>query len=374
MRLPEFTKDLTIMKRETALGYRKILRALRMTKQPLKTNLLQSYNHLTMNKLQYILSFFILVSSALTSVGQNDTQGCEDHPLITRYPGSDLMWCEAQNFSEYKIAIGPQTGYKYIEKWIETEGKVYRNYYELKAERTLTEVYRNYLNSIKKEGFEILANGVFEERNVKKDIGGTTWLGTAYVPNPYPTSEGIKLHQGSSDTGGSCYIAAKMKRPGGNVYIIVGGHLYKSNYMVFMIDIVEESLMEDGLVSLDADAMGRDIDMYGKVAVYGIYFDFDKATLQPESKPALDEIASLLRARPKLSLYVVGHTDSKGSLTYNLTLAENRAKAVVDELVSKYSISRSRLEGHGVGPLVPVFTNRNDDGRAKNRRVELVEK
>jgi OOP family OmpA-OmpF porin len=326
-----------------------------------------------MNKLPIIITIFLaILSQSLTA--QNDARGCEDHPLITRYPGSVLTWCQEQNFAEYKIAVGPQTGYKNIDKWVDTEGKIYRQYYELQQDRTLTEVYRNYLNAIQKAGFEVLARGIFEERNVKKEVGGGTWLGTAYAPNSYPVNAGIKLHQGSSDAAGTCYIAAKLKRATGNVYVVIGGHTYSNDYFVFMIDVIEESAMDDGLVSLDADAMGRDIDQYGKVAIYGIFFDFDKATLKAESKPALEEISKLMKARPNLNLYVVGHTDSKGNLTYNLTLAEKRAKAVVEALVGQYGISRARLEGHGVGPLVPVFTNRQDAGRAKNRRVELVEK
>lgn len=325
-----------------------------------------------MNKFSITILFLLLGFSF--SLAQKDASGCEDHPLITRYPASILTWCEAQNFAEYKIATGPETGYRKIDDWIETEGKIYRRYYELNAERTLTEVYRNYLQAIEKAGFEVIAKGVFEERNVKKEVGGGSWLGTAYTPNPYPTNAGIKLHQGSSDSGGSCYIAAKLKRPGGTVYVVVGGHLYRHNEFVFLIDIIEEDEMEGGMVSLDADAMGRDIDLYGKVAIYGIHFDFDKATLKPESKPALDEIAKLLKARPQLNLYVVGHTDAKGTFAYNQKLSEDRANAVVEALVSQYSIARTRLEPHGVGLLVPVFTNKNDKGREKNRRVELVEK
>ena len=327
-----------------------------------------------MNQFRITSLLFITLFFYQFTFAQNDAKDCEDHPLITRYPGSALTWCQEQNFAEYKIAIGPQTGYRNIEKWIDTEGKIYRQYYELQQERTLTEVYRNYLNAIQKAGFEVLAQGVFEERNVQKEIGGGTWIGTAYAPNSYPTNVGVKLHMGSSDAGGTCYIAARLKRATGNVYVIIGGHTYRNNYFVFMIDVIEEEMMDDGMVSLDADAMGRDIDQYGKVAIYGIYFDFDKAIVKPESKPALDEISKLLKARPNLNLYVVGHTDSKGNLGYNLNLAENRAKAVVEALVSQYGISRSRLEAHGVGPLVPVFSNHQDAGQAKNRRVELVER
>lgn len=73
-----------------------------------------------------------------------------------------------------------------------------------------------------------------------------------------------------------------------------------------------------------------------------------------------------------LSVYVVGHTDSQGTFAHNRSLSENRANAVVDELSANYGVARSRLEGHGVGPLAPQASNNDDSGRAKNRRVVLV--
>ena len=103
-------------------------------------------------------------------------------------------------------------------------------------------------------------------------------------------------------------------------------------------------------------------------------FDFDKATLQPQSKAALDAIAQYLKANPVRIFYVVGHTDSRGTFAYNTKLSSDRAHAVVDELVKGYGIASTRLEPHGVGPLNPVSSNGSDAGRERNRRVELVEK
>ena len=110
----------------------------------------------------------------------------------------------------------------------------------------------------------------------------------------------------------------------------------------------------------------------GKAAVYGIYFDTGKAEIKPESEPALKEIAKLLQADPKLKLYVVGHTDNSGGLDYNMKLSKDRADAVVKALTGKYGIAASRLSAFGVGPLAPVASNQTEEGRAKNRRVELV--
>jgi outer membrane protein OmpA-like peptidoglycan-associated protein len=122
----------------------------------------------------------------------------------------------------------------------------------------------------------------------------------------------------------------------------------------------------------DAAALGSDIKSTGHVAVYGINFDTNKAVVRPDSKPALDEIAKLLKADAALKLKVVGHTDMVGTIEANMTLSQARAEAVVQALVGQYGIGASRLKGYGVGPLAPVASNENDDGRAKNRRVELV--
>jgi OOP family OmpA-OmpF porin len=125
-------------------------------------------------------------------------------------------------------------------------------------------------------------------------------------------------------------------------------------------------------VVADAAALGASIAATGKAAVYGIYFDTGKSVVKPESIPALDEITKLLKQNSGLALYVVGHTDYVGALDLNLKLSADRADAVVKALVAR-GIAASRLKGAGVGPYCPVASNRSEEGRAKNRRVELVE-
>ena len=120
--------------------------------------------------------------------------------------------------------------------------------------------------------------------------------------------------------------------------------------------------------------MAEEISASGRVAIYGIYFDFDKADLKPESKPTLDEIAKLLNELPELELVVVGHTDNVGSLDHNMALSKQRAAAVAAALVQDYGIPAQRLTSWGIGYLSPVASNQTDDGRALNRRVELVER
>jgi outer membrane protein OmpA-like peptidoglycan-associated protein len=125
-------------------------------------------------------------------------------------------------------------------------------------------------------------------------------------------------------------------------------------------------------VAANAESLAGSIRESGKAAVYGIYFDTGKADIKPASEPALAEIAKLLKADPKLKLYVVGHTDNAGPFGPNIKLSEERAAAVVKALVGKYGIVASRLTPFGDGPTAPVASNKSEEGRAKNRRVELV--
>ena len=110
----------------------------------------------------------------------------------------------------------------------------------------------------------------------------------------------------------------------------------------------------------------------GHVALYGILFDFDRDEVKPESAPTLAEIATLLRNDPALRLAVVGHTDAQGGADYNLDLSRRRADHVVAALVRGHGIDASRLQARGAGAGEPVASNDSEDGRAKNRRVELV--
>jgi outer membrane protein OmpA-like peptidoglycan-associated protein len=105
-----------------------------------------------------------------------------------------------------------------------------------------------------------------------------------------------------------------------------------------------------------------------------VFFDTGKADLQPESAAALTEVAELVRSDPSLKLYVVGHTDNVGSVSSNLDLATRRAAAVQKALTTQYAVPASALDGSfGAGPYAPVATNETEDGRAHNRRVELVQ-
>jgi outer membrane protein OmpA-like peptidoglycan-associated protein len=133
--------------------------------------------------------------------------------------------------------------------------------------------------------------------------------------------------------------------------------------------VTEKEMRQE--VTADASSLSDEISKSGHVAVYGIHFDTGKATIQPDSENALGEIAKLLQQDPELRLRVEGHTDSQGNAAANQTLSERRAQAVVAWLAA-HEVSASRLLAKGLGQTKPIADNSTEDGRAKNRRVELV--
>ena len=136
--------------------------------------------------------------------------------------------------------------------------------------------------------------------------------------------------------------------------------------------IIEKEAMKQE-VAIDAAAMASSIADTGSVAIYGINFDTASSVIKPDSGPAIDEIAKLLSENPTLKVYIVGHTDMVGDAASNVKLSQARAQSVITALVSKHGIAAARLIAFGNGPYAPVASNKTDDGRAKNRRVELVE-
>ena len=160
----------------------------------------------------------------------------------------------------------------------------------------------------------------------------------------------------------------KLVRDGREVWISAP---VSSNASYYEITMVEAEAMKQDVVA-NAAALSAGIKGEGRIAVYGIHFDSGKADIKPESAAALTEIVKLLQQNAALKLHVVGHTDNTGSAATNRALSEARAAAVVKALVAQ-GIATTRLDAFGAGPYCPVASNGTEDGKAKNRRVELVE-
>ncbi|MGB1262145.1 MAG: OmpA family protein [Cognaticolwellia sp.] len=303
-----------------------------------------------------------------------DIDGVVEHPMFKRYPGQVIAWQHIENYQPYKVAIGGVAGYRAIKDWIETEGRVTRTFYKYQGEdRSYSEVYKNFLEALKADGFEILGEGMSANRK-GVGIGSRQWMEVTFRANPTnKRGEVGTMFSGTSSSGGAGAIVAKKERAAGTVYVVVYVEQHAKDYIGTLIDIVEVEAPETGLVIVDGEAMGASLAEYGRVVLDGIVFDFDKATIKPESKEALAVIAQYLQSNASKNFYVVGHTDAKGSFNYNHKLSTERASAVVEALKKDYGIKASRLQAHGIGPLSPVFSNGSDAGQDKNRRVELVE-
>jgi len=177
------------------------------------------------------------------------------------------------------------------------------------------------------------------------------------------------------------YAAAELPDAGAHVSVLtftlkVGSNQYckaLNERTIAIVDIVEAKAREQLMVTVQASDMAKAIVDTGRVALYGIYFDFNKADVKPESEPTLEQIAKLLRDSSTRKLLVVGHTDNVGSFAFNTDLSQRRAAAVVTALVTRYGIGKDRLTPVGVAFASPVASNTTEEGRAKNRRVELVE-
>lgn len=154
---------------------------------------------------------------------------------------------------------------------------------------------------------------------------------------------------------------------GGDIYWI---KVYTDGIGNYTVSSIKEAPMNQDIV-MTVDAIKSNLDAEGKVSFYGIYFDTDKAVIKSESTPTLTNIASFLKANP-VNVYIVGHTDNAGNFDRNLALSKERAAAVVNELTSKYGVNKALVTAQGVASLAPVASNKTDNGKSKNRRVEIV--
>lgn len=304
-----------------------------------------------------------------------DIDDVVEHGLVSRFPGQDIRWQHIENYMPFRIPAGDVTGYRRIDDWIDTEGRITRTFYRYQGtDRTFSEVYLNYLEALQAQDFEIIGKGVSGDRR-GVGVGSRSWTEVYFRANP-PSKPGEvnSLLAGTSSSGGAGAIVARKERAAGTVYVVISVEQHAADYVGTLIDIVEVEAAETGLVVIDAEAIGAGLQEYGKVVLDGIVFDFDKATLRPESDAALEVIAGFLTDNPDKTFYVVGHTDAVGTFAYNAKLSADRAAAVVAALTSRYGIAPHRLEAHGVGPLSPEFSNEQEAGQEQNRRVELVER
>lgn len=162
-----------------------------------------------------IIWFLILSGLLAQGVLAQDVEGSQDHPVISRYPGSVIQWYMVDNYRPFRLPLGPVTGYRHIDKWIDTEGRVTRIYYALEGgKRTYSEVYKNYLDALKSAGMELLAEGMYDAGMRGGGVGSRAWLEVYYSENPFNSDGAVNnMARGTSTSGGAARSSPKRNAP-----------------------------------------------------------------------------------------------------------------------------------------------------------------
>jgi OmpA-OmpF porin, OOP family len=352
----------------------------------------------------------VLVASAIkgtdaladTTIPFNDIPGASDNPLLKRYDGSFIISYKQFAYTDFVAPLSPlkrsadkderdshnNRVYR-PEKQIELEGKLARIVYLLPEQRSPLEVLRNFGDVVAEAGGEVVFECKQEKCGGNPTEGSSGGGGDMSLMNVFFYPEQLEGSLNSheycalqTDIDDQRYFTAKMPTVGGDAYVTVHTFVVLTRFAsgctafngrsIALVHVYEPKAREKKMVLVDAANMAQSLSEQGSVSLYGILFDFDKADVKPESRPALDEIAKLMKADPNLAIIVVGHTDNKGSFDYNIDLSSRRALSVKNELMSAYGVNAERLMAAGAGMMAPVASNDNDEGRAKNRRVELV--
>ena len=267
-----------------------------------------------------LIGLCILITPCAT-LAQSDADGCSDSPLLTRLSGCTIAYCSKSDFDAAELQISlnkdPRTSH--------TEGRIEKLHYTCTGKSAL-QVRRNSEQALHAAGYTL-------------DFSGYD------VPEHYVTA-----HKGAQWV---AVVASEM-----------------SGDSTYDVTTVLTQAMQQEMTS-DASAWAAEIRQRGHAEVYGVEFDTGSATLKPESAKVLANVLSLLQAQADWKLRIEGNTDSTGTKSGNQSLSQQRSNAVV-EWLNQHGIAPARLTGVGLGDSKPIADNSTAEGRAKNRRVELV--
>jgi len=286
-----------------------------------------------------------------------------DHPLVGRYEGATLRDRAEEAFTAYPRIIGFESGTPLIEL---REGRLTRLAYDNPPGRSTLEVLRNYLAALQaRPGFRL-----DWECAGRADCGSTA---------PTPQGRGWNGVNGMNvGAGGDVrYATGQISTGTTEAYIAIGVTPRRTLVHVLEVAPMRTQMALPNVATPDpalpdAAILAAELARLGRVTLPGVFFDLDEHTLRPGTDAALTQVAGLLRSQPGLRLRVEGHTDSQGDDAYNLALSQRRAAEVRQALIERYGIDPARLAAQGLGEEQPVADNATPEGRARNRRVELV--
>lgn len=326
---------------------------------------------------------FTMVPTAMASDElPKDLPGSTDPALLKRFTGSTLIGYKVDSWDAVRIptsaAIDRSLQDKPFRDLVTIEGTRTRAVYLSPVDKSPLEVYRNHEQALMAAGFkkkfacEADCDSVYFSLGKLEITKGLAWS-KGSIPNiskgSYNPSSAVTFADGR-------LLVGVLPQGGVDNWVV----LYVSKavndatrYSQAFVQLVQPKAMQTGQVTvLKASDIQSSLRTDGKATFYGVYFDTGKAEVKPNSKAQLDEIGKMLKAQPTLQVFVVGHTDGQGALEANLQLSQQRAQAVVNALVQQQGIDARRLMARGVASLAPLASNSTDEGRARNRRVELV--
>ena len=314
--------------------------------------------------------FILFATTVSLQIQAADVAGSSDHPVVGRFSGSEIHGYKHYNFNEYEFAEGDvvrdeNDEFVYSQSSI-VEGEVTRIYYVAPAESSVAEVTRNYEKQLTKKGFKV----VYSCKGNSYECGYWASYMSNFKPGlvdyPYNMSENRLVTLKKTDPGGDIYVSVLVFNYSFDFYPD------RHNHPVIQLDVIEaEPLDDDQIEVVTAERIASEVTEQGRIAIYGIHFETGKSELEGDSLISIMQINEALQNKPDLNLHVVGHTDNQGTFDSNMQLSKDRANAVVKVLVG-LGVDAGRLTANGVASLAPVASNNTEDGRAKNRRVELV--
>lgn len=299
--------------------------------------------------------------------------GSSDYPNMPRITGTYIVGYDSKQFDQ-GVFITEMSGY--TPTLAQPEGKRTRIIYLGLEDQTTLQIQRNYEVAFADFGdYEEIWSCTGADCHINMPAG-VIWKESNRIPVSFRNSYSLYIMSG--DYRDPVYIYGTIMKDDSLFHISmfstfrVSGQTGIRNQPMIHLEILEIEDFEPTLTFVSADEMVSEIQRKGSVSLYGIQFEFDRAALTSESDKTIAEIAKALTSNPDLKVYVVGHTDSKGDYDYNLRLSGERADSVVQSLVSRHGITANRLRAVGVGPVAPVSENLSEDGRALNRRVDIV--
>ena len=305
--------------------------------------------------------FFTIVALFLVqSVFADDFK---DHSLVKPLGGSNISAQEISRLDEYKLALSGVEEKKIATQKL-LQGKVTKTVYQATEENSVFEIHNYLKDYFASNGFEL----IFE---IGKEQCNNSFSDKIYNLNPFRSdpnySVSIPLKNGHTNS--LRYLVWKAKKAAGVVYIncfITSGWAKFPSYRIDVIEVASEAPAEV------SDNVKSEIATNGKSVSYAIKFAEGEASLSESSISALKPYAELLASSSSLRLFVVDHCSELDSADENQKLSQQRAEAVVKNLIENYNISADRLQAFGAGQFCPVSKN-NGAGRSENTRIEFVE-